>query len=76
MPTCRWFAKCPNETDKQVRHPALGWVDTCDEHIKWLGPTPSPTQFIPPLAAAVLDRHPEVGAMMRLRNDKTGENDD
>ena len=53
---CRWFAKCENEATKQVEHPILGWVDTCDDHIAWLGPSPSPIQFVPPLAAAVLDR--------------------
>lgn len=56
MIRCRWFAKCRNEADKQVEHPTLGWVNICDEHIAWLGTNPSPTQFVPPLAAAVLDR--------------------
>lgn len=58
--TCRWFAKCTKQSSKQVEHPTLGWVNICDDHLAWLGSTPSPTQFIPPLAAAVLDRHPEV----------------
>lgn len=53
---CRWFANCHNEAARQVEHPTLGWVNTCDDHIAWLGPTPSQTQFVPPLAAAILDR--------------------
>lgn len=64
MNRCRWFAKCTNETDKQVEHPTLGWVDTCAEHIAWLGENPSPTQFVPPLAASVLDQHPDAAAIM------------
>jgi hypothetical protein len=64
MPRCRWFAKCTEAATKQVEHPSLGWVDTCDRHIAWLGPHPSPTQYIPPLAASVLDRNPEADAIM------------
>lgn len=55
-PTCRWFAKCKNPAGHQVEHPTLGWVDICSVHLAWLGDHPSPTQFVPPLAAAVLDR--------------------
>lgn len=57
MPICRWFARCKNEATNQVEHPTLGWVDICDKHLEWLGDNPSPTMFVPPLAAAVLDRH-------------------
>lgn len=55
--TCRWFAKCTNAVTSQVEHPTLGWVDICDAHIAWLGDKPSPTQFVPPMVAASLDRH-------------------
>lgn len=55
-PACRWFARCTEPAGHQVEHPTLGWVDICDGHLLWLGDHPSPTQFIPPLAAAVLDR--------------------
>jgi hypothetical protein len=61
---CRWFAKCTNPAPQQVEHPALGWVNICDDHLAWLGPEPSPTQFYPPLAAAVLDRNPAMRAMI------------
>ncbi len=61
---CRWFAKCPNPAPQQVEHPTLGWVNICDAHLAWLGPEPSPTQFVPPLAAAVLDRNPAARAMV------------
>jgi hypothetical protein len=49
--TCGWFARCPNPADKDVEHPTLGSVPCCDEHIAWLGPNPSPTQFVPPMVA-------------------------
>jgi hypothetical protein len=61
-PVCRWFAKCTNPATQQVEHPTIGWVNICDTHLTWLGPNPSPTQFIPPLAAAVLDRNPAARA--------------
>jgi hypothetical protein len=64
---CRWFAKCTNDADKQVEHPTLGWVPCCDAHIAWLGDSPSKTQFVPPLAAAVLDRRPQAAAIMGVR---------
>lgn len=64
MPRCRWFAKCANDAPQQVEHPTLGWVNICDAHLKWLGPNPSPTQFIPPLAAAVLGRNPIAAALI------------
>ncbi len=51
MAECQWFAECHNDSTKQVEHPTIGWVDICDEHIKWLGDKPSPTQFVPPLVA-------------------------
>lgn len=51
MVKCEWFAKCNNEATKDVDHPTLGWVPCCDVHIIWLGDKPSPTQFVPPLAA-------------------------
>lgn len=66
---CRWFAKCTETTTNQVKHPTLGWVDTCDKHIAWLGDNPSPTQFIPPLAASVLDRNLEIAPMILGGND-------
>jgi hypothetical protein len=58
METCQWFAQCTSPAQFQVEHPTLGWVDICAEHVVWLGETPSPTQFVPPLAANVLNRHP------------------
>lgn len=61
---CRWFAKCTNPAPQQVEHPSLGWVNICDKHLAWLGPAPSPTQFVPPLAAAVLDRDPAAAALI------------
>lgn len=64
MIRCRWFAKCNNDSEKQVHHPTLGWVDICDEHLAWLGPNPSPTQFIPPLAASVLDKNHEMSKLI------------
>jgi hypothetical protein len=64
--TCNWFAKCENEATSQVEHPTLGWVDICERHIDWLGENPSPTQFVPPMAAAALNRHPEVRDMLKL----------
>jgi hypothetical protein len=57
QPICRWFAKCKNPSNKQIEHPTLGWVNICDVHLEWLGENPSHTQFVPPLTAAVLDRH-------------------
>lgn len=56
-PRCRWFLRCTNPAGFQVEHPTLGWVDICQDHLTWLGESPSPTQFVPPLAAAVSDRH-------------------
>ena len=61
---CRWFAKCTKPAPQQVQHPSLGWVNICDDHLAWLGPDPSPTQFVPPLAAAGLDRTPAAAAMI------------
>jgi hypothetical protein len=58
--TCQWFALCEHEATKQVEHPTLGWVDICDDHLAWLGERPSPTQFVPPLAAAVMSRRATV----------------
>jgi hypothetical protein len=58
MDTCKWFANCANGATHQVEHPTLGWVDICPDCLKWLGTDPSPTQFVPPLAANVLNRHP------------------
>ena len=55
---CQWFANCHNPASRQVEHPTLGWVDICSAHVEWLGPNPSPTLFVPPLAASVLNRHP------------------
>ena len=63
-PRCQWFAKCTEPAPKQVEHPKLGWVDICEKHLAWLGPNPSPTQFIPPLAAAVLSRNPEAAKLI------------
>lgn len=57
MTRCRWFLHCQNDATSDVEHPTLGWVPTCDQHIDWLGTNPSPTQFVPPLAANVSDRH-------------------
>ena len=51
MIECQWFFNCHNPATKQVEHPVLGWVDCCDGHIAWLGDDPSPTMFIPPMAA-------------------------
>jgi hypothetical protein len=33
---CHWFLGCRNAADKDVEHPTLGWVLTCDDHIAWL----------------------------------------
>jgi hypothetical protein len=66
QPVCRWFATCTNVAPHQVQHPTLGWVNICQDHLDWLGEKPSPTQFVPPLAAAVLDRHPETRKVMRI----------
>ncbi len=62
VPICMWFARCANPAPQQVQHPTIdhgepGWVNICDAHLAWLGDKPSPTQFVPPLVAAVLDRH-------------------
>lgn len=64
QPRCRWFANCAEAATNQVEHPTLGWVDIGDRCLAWLGEDPSPIQFVPPLAAAVLDRHPEAAAII------------
>ena len=64
-PVCQWFAGCTRPAPQQVEHPTLGWVDCCDQHLAWLGTNPSPTQFVPPLAAGVLRRHPAAAAILR-----------
>lgn len=61
---CDWFAMCTEQATSQVEHPTLGWVDICEKHLKWLGPNPSPTQFVPPLAANTLKKYPQVKDMM------------
>ena len=54
--TCQWFAGCTNESTCQVHHPTIGWVECCQVHLDWLGPTPSPTQFVPPIVARYHNR--------------------
>lgn len=63
IPVCMWFAACTDPAPQQVRHPTLGWVDICNAHLAWLGDKPSPTQFIPPLAANVLARRGIQGSL-------------
>lgn len=67
-PICRWFAACTEPAPQQVEHPTIGWVDICDNHLAWLGDKPSPTQFVPPLAARVLDRKPALKSLMEDRS--------
>jgi hypothetical protein len=72
-PVCRWFAKCTRPAPQQVEHPTLGWVNICDECLAWLGPNPSPTQFVPPLAADVLDRNPAARAIILTHTTEEGD---
>jgi hypothetical protein len=53
---CAWFLRCERPATHQVEHPTIGWVDICEDCLAWLGDSPSPTQYVPPIVAASASR--------------------